>query len=223
MRILVTVIAALLLALPVCGGVKIDFNNLHAWKYFGKIPFVPKVKFYSIPGDKNPDSCRMVIESKNASGLFVYYPGVDVNKTPVVRWRWRLTAPLNEIADKNDEQALVLYIGDGNSFTQRTVAYRWEGATEIGARVNKIYSAGAVKMGGICMRNKNTPVGKWVTEERNIINDFKSFFVDDMRNCGIAIGANSQYSKQHSIAEIDYIEFLTPEEAAADPIPESEK
>ena len=212
-----------MLTLPVCGGVKIDFSNLHAWKYFGKIPFVPKVKFYSLPGDKYPGACRLVVESNKASGLLVCFPGLDVTKTPIVRWRWRLTSPLEGNADKHDEQALVLYIGDGNSLTQRTVAYRWEVTPEIGTRVNRIYSAGAVKMGGICMRNCNTPAGKWVTEERNILADFKSFFIDDMKNCGIAVGANSQYSRQHSIGEIDYIEFLTPEEAAADPIPEAEK
>lgn len=224
----ITICLTALLFTALAGSDRVNFSNIHSkrspWKSFGKIPFIPKVKFYTVAGDKYPDDCRIVIESNKASGLLICYPDVDVKKTPIMRWRWRLRQALDvDNKEEQDEQAVVLYVGDGNSFRQRTVAYRWEGCPEIGSRSDKIYSAGAVKMGAICMRNKHTPVDKWVTEERNVRQDFKSFFGDEMEKCGIAIGANSQYSKQLSVAEIDYIEFLTEEEAAAHPVPVSEK
>ena len=182
------------------------------WKFDGRCFLVPRTKF-SI--DSEPTASKgkiMAVVSNKATGVMLCAPAkVDLNKTPVMRWRWRVVKPvvLKPGESEPDDQVVVVYFGDGTLLKQRCVGYRWEVNTPIDHSGLRKYAAGMMTVSHKTIRNGSTPVGKWVVEERNVVDDYcraygrmpNSYFI-------ISVGANSQYSGSDTRAEIDFIEFI---------------
>ncbi len=182
------------------------------WKFDGGRFLVPRTKF-SI--DSEPTASKgkvMAVVSNKATGVMLSAPAkVDLTKTPVMRWRWRVLKPvvLKPGESDPDDQAAVVYFGDGTLLKQRCVGYRWEVNTPIGHSGLRKYAAGMMTVSHKTVRNHSTPAGQWVVEERNVVEDYNraygrmpdSYFI-------ISVGANSQYSGSNTRAEIDFIEFI---------------
>ena len=149
------------------------------------------------------------LKCNKSTGGIIIAPKVNLNKTPIMRWRWRMIHPVVLKDSKEpDDQAASLYVCDGNSFRQFTVSYRWEVLPEIGSTKVFRYGSGALTVYGICLRNRFTTVGEWVEEERDVTADFKKLFKRDLSSrFAIGVGGNSQYSKSNTRVEIDYLEF----------------
>ncbi|MBQ7395694.1 MAG: DUF3047 domain-containing protein [Lentisphaeria bacterium] len=214
-----------LLLASICFGVLYGKNNSAApvvfdfddhkkfsdsWRVRRTAVHVPESRFSVVRADGARDGKALAIECSNSSGIaLISPPGLDLKKTPVMRWRWRIIHPVRLHKGKEpDDQAGSIYICDGNSFRQFTVSYRWEILPQIGEVKLRRYSCGAVTVYGICMRNRTTPVGEWVEEERDVLADFNNFFKRDIKKrYAIGIAGNSQYSKSDTRVEIDYIEF----------------
>lgn len=180
------------------------------WKIRRAALHIPLSRFYVSKSNGARDGSALVVECRNSSGIALISPaGLDLKKTPIMRWRWRIVHPVILKSEKEpDDQAASIYVCDGNTFRQYTVSYRWEILPEIGASKLIRYSGGALTVYGICMRNGSTPVGEWVDEERDVAADFKKFFKRDIMNrFAIGIGGNSQYTKSNTRVEIDYVEF----------------
>jgi len=136
---------------------------------------------------------------------------VDLKKTPILRWRWRVNKfPKGGDGRKDgkDDQAIAIYVGASDWMVKKSISYRWETETPKGYMGDISYGGGAVKVKWFCLRNKKSGKGKWVTEERNIAKDFKKAFGFIPKEFALSIGANSQNTKSESLAFIDYIEFL---------------
>ena len=170
---------------------------------------VPATQFYV---NKSQNGDVLVIDADRSTGaiMFDVYRYVDLNKTPVMRWRWRVNklAPGADgrLSDK-DDQALVLYVGFG-SMIRKSVAYRWETETPQGSNGQVNYAGGMVRVAWFCLNNKETPLGQWVVSERNIAEDLRRAYGEVPKEFVVSIGANSQYTKSHTLGEIDFIEFL---------------
>jgi len=139
------------------------------------------------------------------------YKNVDLKKTPIIRWRWRVdTFPKGGDGRKSgsDDQAIAIYIGANDWMLKKSISYRWETETPKGYEGNTSYGGGAVKVKWFCLRNRKSGEDKWLIEERNIANDFKKAFGFVPKEFVLSIGANSQNTKSESLAYIDYIEFL---------------
>ena len=181
-----------------------------SWKIRRAAVHVPVSRFYITNSKGARDGKALVIDCRKSSGIaLISTSGLDLKKNPIMRWRWRV---INPIILKNkkepDDQAASIYVCDGNSFRQFTVSYRWEVLPEIGSTKLLRYGSGALTVYGICLRNRFTPVGEWVEEERDVAADFKKMFKRDiMSRFAIGIGGNSQYSKSNTRVEIDYVEF----------------
>ena len=69
----------------------------------------------------------LVVEAPKATGVLMSAPKVDLKKRPILRWRWRVIHPvgLKPGAKEPDDQAVVLYFGDGTLLKQRSIGYRW--------------------------------------------------------------------------------------------------
>jgi len=189
------------------------------WKFDGSIFFVPRTKFYIGSDPTASKGKMMVVDAKKATGVMLSAPSpVDLTKTPVMRWRWRVVKPVRVKAGKKDpdDQAVVVYFGDGTLLKQRCVGYRWDVNTPIGHSGCRNYAAGMMTVTHKTVRNRTTPVGKWVVEEHNVVEDYRkaygklpdSYFI-------ISVGANSQYSGSDTRAEVDYIEFIPEHKKAA--------
>lgn len=181
------------------------------WSREGGVLFTPKTRFF-LREDKHADAQSvLVIESKKSSAVFAcdLSGKVDLNKTPVLRWRWRVKK-LPPFADgrhrHKDDQAVGIYIGTGNAFNQKSIAYRWETETPAGHWGKTVYS-NVMNVFFLSVRNKDDGLNVWYEESRNVRDDFiKKFgFVPD--KFAIVICGNSQNSKSEALAEIDYIGF----------------
>ncbi len=201
-------------------GYKIDFSSKETrsgrdfpkgWEEKGSKWGVPTTQFY-IKKDESGKSHVLVVESNKGTGAIIYdvYRFVNLKETPIMRWRWRVQE-LPSGADgrdpEKDDQALSIYLGTG-SLIRKSIAYRWETETPVGATGNIAYGGGLVKVAWFCLNNKTTPMGKWMVEERNVAEDFKKIYGEIPSEFVVSIGGNSQYTQSRTLAEVNYIEFL---------------
>ena len=182
------------------------------WSREGGVMFTPKTRFY-LREDKDADGRSiLVIEAKKSSAVFAYDLSnkVDLNETPILRWRWRVKK-LPPLADgrhrKKDDQAVGIYIGTGNAFNQKSIAYRWETETPAGHWGKTVYS-NVMKVHFLSVRNKSDGLDVWYEECRNVRDDFMEKFGFVPEKCALVICGNSQNSKSEALAEIDYIGFF---------------
>lgn len=192
---------------------KYNFNSQHelddSWGFKGANILVPKTKFYIADSKDAQDGKVIKLDSRRSTGVFATVLPFNVNKFPIIRWRWRILAKINLPANvkEPDDQAGVIYIGDGTLLKQYSVAYRWEHNTAVNTK--KLIKYASSEVYAICSRNKNTKIGEWVIEEKNVSEDYKRAFGRLPKGKVIlCLGANSQYTKSNTVVEIDYIEFL---------------
>ena len=115
-----------------------------------------------------------------------------------------------------DEQAAAIYLGTGGTLEFKSLSFRWETDTKVGAEREFTYGGGMVKVRSYCVRNQSVPLDEWQIEERNLAEDFRNAFGEALpEQYVIGVGANSQYTKSHTFAEIDWIELRQPEKNAA--------
>ena len=210
-----------ILCFALCGserkvGLRYDFNDpetlKNSWEFHCSLFMIPRTTFKIENVASAADKKSLVVEAKAATGVLMTDPKVDLRKYPVMRWRWRVIRPVNVPADgkEPDDQAGVVYLGDGTMISQKSVAYRWECNTSLGEKKNISYGGGMMKVRAECIRNRNTSVGEWVVEERDVLADFiRAYKRFPGKYFILGVGANSQYSKSDTRLEIDYIEFVS--------------
>ena len=196
-------------------ALRYDFSDpesiTKSWEFHCSIFMVPRTVFKVEACDSASNKKILVVEANSATGVLMTDPKVNLRKFPVMRWRWRLVRPVvvRNNGKEPDDQAGVIYLGDGTMVSQKSIAYRWECNTPVGTRTQISYAGGMMRVNAECIRNRETKIGEWITEERDVLADFiraykrfpGEYFI-------LGVGANSQYSKSRTRLEIDYIEFI---------------
>ena len=104
---------------------------------------------------------------------------VSVKDTPILEWTWKAVAlPQGADARKKDtdDQAAQLYVTwprFPEAVRSRIVGYIWDTTAPAGA-VFKSQKTGTVTY--FVLRSGPTDLGKWVTERRNVLEDFKKAY-----------------------------------------------
>lgn len=232
-HVLFTATAALLLfsgmmqAAPSAKTVRIDFRNAEqdgkavtGWTYKGK--FATDDAEFSIKTVDGVKVLRMV--SRKGTGSLLYdISKIDLKKYPCMRWKWRVDVlPRNADGDDpdRDDQAIGIYVGSGSTFSQESIALRWETKTGKGKTGFVKYGMGAVKVHWKCVRNEKDGLKRWYVDECNIYDELKKIFNGKVPtdNIAITISANSQYTGTSSDACLEYIEFAAgPLSSKSDP------
>ncbi len=196
---------------PAAGGAvawRDDFDTLSsAWRVKSK-PGTPAAIFTVTNG-----YLEMTSASASAT-LATEPPGVDLNKDPILQWSWRVTAfpPGADGRDPSkDDQAIGIYVTTGNMFSQKSIAYRWETVTPVGAEGDVTYGGGLVKVHWICVRNQQDAAsGQFLAERRDVAADFKRIYGLVPERVGVGISCNSQYTASKVAAQLDWIQFGAP-------------
>lgn len=179
------------------------------WETQGK-PGVADAVFKSGYEDGTNRVLRMTSDKASAtfkSGKLA----VDLNKTPVMRWRWKavtLPAGADGRKDELDDQAIGLYVSTGGMFSQKSVALRWETDTPKDATGKAKYGAGVVSIFWKCVRNKDDLAGGWQIDEANVADLFKEQFGEVPSKIGLGVSCNSQYTATKAEALLDWVEFV---------------
>lgn len=142
-------------------------------------------------------------ESTNsASGLF-NEQRIDLHKTPIMNWRWhienRLGSNLNEQEKSGDDYAARVYVvvNGGAAFWQtKALNYVWSSTSPVGKVWPNAYAGANGKMTMIALRSSTDKTGTWYSEKRNILDDLKHQFGEDIQYIdAVAIMSDSEDSQ----------------------------
>ena len=179
------------------------------WKEEGSKIGVPETSCQTVKLQDGTSALQ--VKCDKSTGGIIIAPGVDLKKTPIMRWRWRLLNYPDKADGRNpkrDDQPIGLYLGFNEGFIKKkSIAYRWEDITPKDYEGSTTY-AGILSVHFIVMRNNQTKTGEWVTECRNVAEDFKRVYGKVPKKFALSIIGNSQYTASNTVAELDFIEFL---------------
>ena len=123
-------------------------------------------------------------ESTNsASGLFKEQR-IDLQKTPVMNWRWRIENRLGNINEQDksgDDYATRVYVvvSGGVAFWRtRAINYVWASTSPAGKIWPNAFAGNHAMM--VALRSSSDQSGVWYTEKRNILADLKQQFGEDI-------------------------------------------
>ena len=189
---------------------------------------VPKQTQYTVVKDGETMVIKAASEA-SASGLTKEVQ-IDPREYPIVRWRWKVENLLkhSDVRRKDgDDYPARLYITfaydpDKVGFTKKlkykagralfgdipiaALNYIWETTTPVGTIIENAYTDFAQM---IVVESGPEKVGRWVTEERNIYEDYKKAFGDEpsMIN-GVAIMSDTDNTKERVTAYYGDITFV---------------
>lgn len=125
------------------------------------------------------NSVLMAESEKSASGLWRM---LDIHsvKTGKISWRWKVTHSLSENVQErkkrgDDYAARVFVVFEPSFFSWRTraICYVWAAHEPVGSIYKSPYSS---SVGTIVLESGNERAGKWITEERDFIADYRKIF-----------------------------------------------
>jgi hypothetical protein len=180
------------------------------WVLKGK-PGTKPASFYVVKGEMEDTNYLHAEANKASASLICKAQDIDLQKTPIMSWRWRATQ-LPEGGDgrqrAKDDQAIGIYVGTGGIMDNKSVSYRWDTLTPKGSEGTASYGAGTVKVKWITLRNfEDAKDGKWMTEERDVARDFKEAWGFCPDKLYISVSCNSQYTASNASADLDWIRF----------------
>jgi hypothetical protein len=129
---------------------------------------------------------------------------VNLKETPILEWSWKVTAlprggdSCRKAADDQAAQVFVVWPRFPEAVRSRIVGYVWDSTQPVG-KICKSEKTGTVTY--IVVRSGPAELGKWVTERRNVAEDFKKVYEDDAENpaaVSIAIDSNDTGSTAES-------------------------
>ena len=167
--------------------------------YPAALPKFRKITRYELVDDGGTTVVRALAD--NSSSGMVHDVNIDPRKFPVVRWRWKVPRPIpgadNTRRETEDAPARVEFVFSGDKstlpfnerafFTQikaitgvdvpyATLDYSWGSGAPAGSVVVNTWSS---RIRTVLIRNGAEGMGEWVTEERNVYEDFKNVFGEE--------------------------------------------
>jgi hypothetical protein len=168
--------------------------------------------------------------SRGSSSGLTREVAIDPEEYPIVEWRWKIENVLQKsdvTAKEGDDYPARLYVtfaydnGKVGFFDQAqyelakflhgkypptgAINYIWESRSPIGTIVSNPYTD-RVKM--IVLESGEATVGQWVTESRNLYEDYRKVFGDDPPTIsGIAVMTDTDNTQESAVAYYGDITF----------------
>lgn len=124
-------------------------------------------------------------DSDNAASGLYYEQRIDLDKTPVMNWRWRVEKPLtglNEQEKSGDDFAARVYVvvsGGLVFWNTKAINYVWSSAISKDQSWPNPFAGDHAMM--LALRSSSDKAGEWYSEKRNIRDDFKQLKGEDIR------------------------------------------
>ena len=110
---------------------------------------------------------------------------IDLHKTPYLNWSWRIDKKLainNEQSKQGDDFAARIYLISENKWffwKSKAINYVWTNNTAKNTVWPNPFAGKNVMM--LAVRSSDDPTKQWHTEKRNVLNDLKNIFGEDIR------------------------------------------
>ena len=151
------------------------------------------------------------LKSNNESSTISKEIKVDVKSHPILQWTWQaVTLPKGGDARKSatDDQAGQLYVTFPRFPSQvrsRIISYLWDTTAPVGA-VFKSEKTGLVTY--VVVRSGPGDLGKWQTESRNVLEDYKKIYGEAPGEAVGAVSISIDSNDTRSSAESYFGEIL---------------
>ncbi len=165
---------------------------------------------YSVRKNKDGVPILYMSSDKGRGGLMHKIDSLDLNKFPVMKWKWlaiELPKGGDGRFDDKGDQAIEIYVMSGSLASQKCIVYTWETETPVGAEKSFSVFFGAFKARWFCVRNKKSETGKWFVEKQNVADDFKKTYGFVPDEIAVMVYCKSDMTKTRSEAELEWIEF----------------
>ncbi len=144
------------------------------------------------------------LKSENEGSTITKEVKIDLKEFPVLQWRWKaVTLPKGGDSRKKetDDQAGQLYVGFPRFPTavrSRIIGYVWDTLAPAGL-IAKSEKTGTVTY--VIVRSGPADLGKWITETRNVYEDYKKIYGEEPSDPVGAISVAIDSNDTHSTAE----------------------
>jgi DUF3047 family protein len=128
---------------------------------------------------------------------------VNIKDTPILEWSWKVvTLPKggNSCVAATDDQAGQVYVvwrRFPDAVRSRIIGYVWDTTAPVGT-ICKSEKTGTVTY--VVLRSGPAELGKWLTERRNVRDDFKKIYGEEPENPD-AVSISIDSNDTHSVSE----------------------
>jgi hypothetical protein len=159
---------------------------------------------FTVVADGEQRVLHMVSKNEGSTISKEVRPKVNLKDTPVLEWTWKVvTLPkgANSCKKETDDQAAQVFVTwprFPELIRSRIIGYVWDSTAPVGT-VCKSEKTGTVTY--MVIRSGSADLGKWMTERRNIRDDFKQIYGEDPDNpaaVSVAIDSNDTRSLSES-------------------------
>ena len=139
---------------------------------------------------------------------------VDLKETPIMEWKWKVTTlpPGGHACQQaTDDQAAQVYVGwlrSPEAVRSRIIGYVWDSTAPAGT-ICKSQKTSTVTY--IVLRSGSDELGKWITERRNVVEDFRKIYGEAPDNStALSLGIDSDDTRSSAESFIGPIVFTRP-------------
>ncbi len=139
---------------------------------------------------------------------------VDLKATPIMEWKWKvMTLPAGGHAcqQATDDEAAQVYVGwlrSPETVRSRIIGYVWDSTAPAGT-ICKSQKTSTVTY--IVLRSGSDELGKWITERRNVVEDFRKIYGEAPDNStALSLGIDSDDTRSSAESFIGPIVFTRP-------------
>ncbi len=128
---------------------------------------------------------------------------VDLKQTPILEWSWKAVVlpkggdSRKKSTDDQAGQVFVAWPRFPEAVRSRIIGYVWDTTAPVGTIV-KSEKTGTVTY--VVLRSGSAELGKWITERRNVAEDFRKIYGEDPENPG-AVSISIDSNDTNSVAE----------------------
>ncbi len=139
---------------------------------------------------------------------------VQLNETPILEWRWKvMTLPAggNACQQSTDDQAAQVYVAwlrAPEAVRSRIIGYVWDSTAPAGT-ICKSQKTSTVTY--VVLRSGSGGLGKWITERRNVVEDFRKIYGEAPDNpTALSVGIDSDDTRSSADSFIGPTVFTRP-------------
>jgi hypothetical protein len=139
---------------------------------------------------------------------------LDLKETPILEWSWRVvTLPVNGDSRRKetDDQAAQIYVGwprFPEAVRSRIIGYVWDTSAPAGTIVKSEKTSTVTY---VVVRSGKADLGKWITERRNVAEDFRKIYGEAPDNPGgLSIGIDSNDTRSSAESFLGPVLFKRP-------------
>ncbi len=150
---------------------------------------------------------------------------VSMSETPVLTWRWKTRLPVSGADARDyykDDQSVNIFVTfkRGKEGKLRAIGYLWDAEAPrcgyiISPSERSFWTRKALRLSGVpitwyvVLRDKETPLDTWITESRNLAEDYRQIFkTDDNPDVvSVAVQTDTATLKVRADSSVGFIKF----------------